>query len=117
VAADRLALFAASATDEFRPLYDFLTSMRFYSIVPVRLRELQEPDAGDFLKRDGSNAAAVLKRLQKEAQGNGQYDRVCRLLSRVVEGIKKVEYRAIGQKEHFSLNKTSDRRTLGPLTR
>lgn len=99
VAPDRLALFAASATDEFRPVYDFLTSMRFYSIVPVRLRELQEPDAGDFLKRDGSNAAAVLKRLQEEAQSNGQYDRVCRLLSRVVEGIKKVEYRAIGQKE------------------
>lgn len=99
VAPDRLALFAASATDEFRPVYDFLTSMRFYSIVPVRLRELQEPDAGDFLKRDGSNAAAVLKRLQEEAQGNGQYDRVCRLLSKVVDGIKKVEYRAIGQKE------------------
>src|SRR3990170_4657275 len=64
VAADRLALFAASATEEVRPVYDFLTSMRFYSIVPVRLRELQEPDTGDFLKRDGSNAAAVLKRLQ-----------------------------------------------------
>lgn len=99
VAPDRLALFAASATDEFRPVYDFLTSMRFYSIVPVRLRELQEPDAGDFLKRDGSNAAAVLKRLQEETQSDGQYDRVCRLLSRVVDGIKKVEYRALGQKE------------------
>lgn len=99
VAPDRLALFAASATDEFRPVYDFLTSMRFYSIVPIRLRELQEPDAGDFLKRDGSNAAAVLKRLQEETQGNGHYDRVCRLLSRVVDGIKKVEYRDLGQKE------------------
>jgi predicted ATPase len=99
VAPDRLALFAASATDEFRPVYDFLTSMRFYSIVPVRLRELQEPDAGDFLKRDGSNAAAVLKRLQEETQSDGQYDRVCRLLSRVVDGIKKVEYRPVGQKE------------------
>ena len=99
VAADRLALFAASATEEFRPVYDFLTSMRFYSIVPVRLRELQEPDAGDFLERDSSNSAAVLKRLQEEAQGNGQYDRVCRLLSKVVSGITKVEYKAIGQKE------------------
>ncbi len=99
VASDRLALFAASATDEFRPVYDFLTSMRFYSIVPVRLREFQEADAGDFLKRDGSNAAAVLKRLQEEAQVNGQYDRVCRLLSKVVNGIKKVEYKTIGQKE------------------
>lgn len=99
VAPDRLALFAASATDEFRPVYDFLTSMRFYSIVPVRLKELQEPDPGDFLKRDGSNAAAVLKRLQDEPYSDGQYGRLCRLLSKVVEGIEKVEYRAIGQKE------------------
>lgn len=99
MAPDRLALFAASATEEFRPVYDFLTSMRFYSIVPVRLRELQEPDPGEFLKRDGSNAAAVLKRLQDEASSNGQYNRLCRLLSKVVEGIEKVEYKAIGQKE------------------
>jgi len=96
---DRLALFAASATEEFRPVYDFLTSMRFYSIVPVKLRELQEPDSGEYLKRDGSNAASVLKRLREEYGGLTQYNRICRLLSRVVEGIKKVEDRAVGQKE------------------
>jgi predicted ATPase len=65
VSPDRLALFAASATEEFRPVYDFLTSMRFYSIDPQRLRELQEPDPGESLKRDGSNAAAVLKHLKE----------------------------------------------------
>jgi predicted ATPase len=98
VAKDRLALFAGSATDEFRPVYDFLTSMRFYSIAPNRLRELQEPDPGDHLKRDGSNAAAVLKRLQDEEKPD-TYERVCRMLSRVTEGVTGVEYRAIGQKE------------------
>jgi predicted ATPase len=96
---DRLALFAASATEEFRPVYDFLTSMRFYSIVPFRVRELQDPDPGDHLKRDGSNAAAVLKRLREEGQDADGYERVCRLLSRVVEGVRKVEYRTVGQKE------------------
>ncbi len=96
---DRLALFAASATEEFRPVYDFLTSMRFYSIVPLKIRELQEPDSGDYLKRDGSNAASVLKRLREEPQGAGRYQRICRLLSKIVEGIKKVEDRAVGQKE------------------
>lgn len=35
VAPDRLALFAASATPEFRPVYDFLAGMRSYSIVPA----------------------------------------------------------------------------------
>lgn len=99
LSSDRLALFAASAVDEFRPVYDFLTSMRFYSILPVKLRELQEPDSGDYLKRDGSNAASVLKRLREEPQGNERYNRICRLLSRVVEGISKVESRAMGQKE------------------
>lgn len=98
VAPDRLALFAASATDEFRPVYDFLTAMRFYSIVPSRLRELQDPDPGDFLKRDGSNAAAVLKRLKEESGGTDRYDRLCRLLSQVAEGVNRVEYRTVGQK-------------------
>ncbi|KPK45902.1 MAG: hypothetical protein AMK72_10390 [Planctomycetes bacterium SM23_25] len=96
---DRLALFAASATEEFRPVYDFLTSMRFYSVVPVRLRELQAPDPGLYLKRDASNAAAVLKRLAAQSDGSKDYQRLCRLLSRVVQGLQKVEYHAVGQKE------------------
>ena len=99
VSPDRLALFAASATEEFRPVYDFLTSMLMYSIVPGRLRELQEPDPGNFLKRDGSNAAAVLKRIRDENQNDERYDRLCSLLSKVVQGIVKVEYRSMGQRE------------------
>lgn len=101
VSTDRLALFAASATEEFRPVYDFLTSMRFYSIVPGRLRELQDPDPGDFLKSDGSNAAAVLKRLReiRDGESDSEYDRICRLLSRVVQGVETVEYQTVGQKE------------------
>ncbi len=98
VSEDRLALFAASATDEFRPVYDFLTTMRFYSIVPSRLRELQDPDPGDYLNRDGNNAAAVLKRLSK-VDGGKRYERVCRILSKVVPGVERVEYQAAGQKE------------------
>jgi len=98
VSRDRLALFAASATEEFRPVFDFLTSIRVYSISPQKLRELQEPDSGQFLKRDGSNAAAVLKRLQDESNG-GRYERVCRLLSQVAQGVERAEYHAVGQKE------------------
>lgn len=97
---DRLALSVVSATPEFRPVYDFLTSMRFYSIVPSKLKEPQDPDPGDFLKRDGSNAAAVLKRLQdREAKDGDEYERICRLLSKVAPGLQKAEYRAMGQKE------------------
>lgn len=94
---DRLALFIASATEEFRSVYDFLTGMRFYSIAPERVRELQDPDAGDHLKRDGSNAAAVLKRLKDDEPQT--HEKVCRLLAKVVQGVERVDYRAVGQKE------------------
>lgn len=98
VAPDRLALYAASATEEFRPVYDFLTAMRIYSINPQRLRELQEPDPGDFLQSDGSNAAAVLKRISDERRENG-YQRLCRLLGQVVAGIEGVEHYTLGKME------------------
>jgi predicted ATPase len=96
VEADRFALYAASATEEFRPVYDFLTSMRFYSIAPESLRDLQDPDPGEFLKRDGGNAAAVLKRLRDQPES---YDRVCRLLAQAVEGVESVEPHSVGTKE------------------
>jgi predicted ATPase len=97
VAADRLALFAASATVEFRPVYDFLAGMRFYSIVPSKLRELQTPDPGDLLKPDGSNAAAVLKRIQDG--DSDRYQRICSLLSTAVAGIQSARHRSVGQFE------------------
>lgn len=63
---DRLALFAASATEEFRPVYDILTSMRVYSIVPAELRELQVPGPELLLERTGSNAVSVLARIREK---------------------------------------------------
>ena len=97
VAPDRLALFAASATPEFRPIYDFLAGMRFYSIVPSELRKLQPSDAGNSLRPDGSNAAAVLKRIKDEMPE--RYDRISSLLSAAVEGIQSADHKAVGQFE------------------
>lgn len=101
VAPDRLALYAASATEEFRPVFDFLTAIRTYSIVPDRLREPQDPDLGEYLNHDGGNAAAVLKRLQDDpsTESRSRYDRVCRLLAQVAQGVESVEHRPVGQKE------------------
>ena len=97
ITGDRLALPVVSAIEEFRPIYDFLTSMRFYSIDPVQLRELQDSDPGDVLKRDGSNAAAVLKRISE--QSNERYERICGLLPKVAYGIEGVHYKSVGKKE------------------
>lgn len=94
---DRLALFAASATPEFRPIYDFLTGMRFYSIVPSELRKLQPPDAGDLLRQDGSNAAAVLKRIKAESPD--RHRRINDLLAAAVAGIETADHKSVGQWE------------------
>lgn len=103
VSSDRLGLYAASATEEFRPVYDFLTAMRFYSIIPKELRELQESDQGDYLSREGSNAAAILRRLKNDERLSWRYERLCNLLSKVVKGIEKVEYHPVGQKETIQI--------------
>jgi predicted ATPase len=93
LSSDRLALFAASALDEYRPIYDFLTSMRFYSIEPAQLRKLQPQDSGEVLKAEGGNAASVLHNLHQlsETTGDERYQRLCKLLARLVPGIRSVK--------------------------
>ena len=94
---DRLALTVLSAVEEFREIYDFLAGMRFYSLVPEHIRDLQDPDTGISLKRDGSNAAAVLREIQ--VRNAEDHERIARLLGKVVPGITGVEYDHIGSKE------------------
>ncbi|MFL6201819.1 MAG: AAA family ATPase [Thermoanaerobaculia bacterium] len=87
---DRLALLAASGTDEFRPIYDFLSSMRSYSIEPGNLGRWQELDSGEALWPDARNAAAVLESLQEK--GPDRYERVLQLLSLAVPGIRNIKF-------------------------
>jgi predicted ATPase len=96
---DRLALVSLSGVEEFRPVYDFLTAIRRYSIRPEQLRELQDLDPGEghSLNPDGSNSAAVLRRLRHEDRD--LYERLCLLLSVVVPGVESVEPKMLEQKE------------------
>jgi predicted ATPase len=50
-----------------------------------------------FLKRDGSNAAAVLRQLAHEDPAG--YERLHELLARVAPGITAINYRPVGKKE------------------
>jgi len=88
---DRLALALLSGVEEFRPVYDFLTDIRRYSVRPEWLHELQDidPAEGWTLNPDGSNAASVLRRLRNEDKE--VYERICRFLSAVVPGVEAVE--------------------------
>jgi len=93
---DRLYLVAAAGLPAFRPLYDALSHMGFYNFNPDVIRDLQAPDPGDVLKRDGSNLASVLSVLEKEREYS--HDRIIDLLSKVVPGIKGVEIKPVGKK-------------------
>ena len=94
---DRLALPVLSATEEYRPVYDYLSNMRFYSLTLDKIRGLQEADPGETLKRDGSNAAAVLREISK--RDPSAYEQLCQLLSKVVPGTSRADYVQIGQQE------------------
>jgi predicted ATPase len=96
-AGDRLYLVNASGLEEFRPLYDALTHMAFYNLNPDRIRDLQSPDAGEVLRRDGGNLASVLGRLERESPR--LKSRIEEYLSKVVPGIRGFGAKPVGPKE------------------
>lgn len=101
VESDRLALPLLATLPQFRPVYDFLARMRCYSFSPGKIKELQQPDEGDVLRRDGSNAASVLQALERlsEDGGSHQYQLICDLLSKLVKGVEGIRHKTIGPKE------------------
>ncbi|HPC62145.1 MAG TPA: AAA family ATPase [Verrucomicrobiota bacterium] len=94
---DRLFLVAASSVPEFRPLYDCLTRFGFYNLNPDEIRDLQPPDAGQVLLRDGRNLASVLNLIS--SQSPEAKAKVVELLSKVVPGVVDVSTRHVGKKE------------------
>jgi predicted ATPase len=96
-AGDRLYLVNASGLPEFRPLYEALSRMGFYSLNPDRIRDLQSPDAGELLIRDGGNLASVLAQLSAHSPDTKK--RIEEYLSRVVSGVNGVDAKSIGPKE------------------
>jgi predicted ATPase len=71
--------------------------MGFYSLNPDRIRDLQPPDQGELLQRDGANLAAVLGRLTTDAPDAKAL--VEQYLGRVVPGVVGVDPRVVGPKE------------------
>jgi len=94
---DRLYLVNASGLPQFRPVYDALLAMGFYNLNPEAMKELQSPDAGELLHRDGSNVASVVARLAKERPKT--FARIQGYLSTIVPGVRDVERVQLGPKE------------------
>jgi hypothetical protein len=96
-AIDRLYLVTAAGLPEFRPLYDALSHMGFYNLNPDEIRELQSPDTGEVLKRDGSNLSSVLSLMDRE--DTEARKQIIEFLSKVVPGIQDVNVKHLGKKE------------------
>jgi predicted ATPase len=94
---DRLYLVSASGLPAFRPIYEALSRMGFYSLNPERIRDLQSPDAGQLLARDGSNITSVLAQLEKH--NPNRKHRIEEYLSKVVPGVHGVGVKVVGPKE------------------
>lgn len=93
---DRLYLVNVSGLPEFRRIYENLSHMGFYNLNPERIRDLQSPDKGDLLLRDGSNIASVVKRLE---QCPDVKNRIEAFLSVVVPGVEGVNFKGVATKE------------------
>lgn len=94
---DRLYLVNAAGLPDFRRTYDAVLSMGFYNINPDAMKELQHPDAGELLHRDGGNIASVVARLRADSPGALQ--RIRSYLGMIVPGITEVSRIALGPRE------------------
>ncbi len=95
---DRLALVALSGLPTFRPAYDLLRRMGFYNLDPQVIRDLQAPDPGHVLARDGRNLASVVRELARGDGGRVLLE-VREHLAAVVSGIEDLEHKALGPRE------------------
>ena len=96
-APDRLFLVSASNVDEFRPIYDALTGMAFYSFSPDVMRYAQPPDPGDMLLPDGKNLASVIASLEKRNEAS--YMQIQKYLKNITPGVEGVERNTVGNLE------------------
>lgn len=94
---DRLYLVNVSGVPAFRPLYDALSTMGFYNLSPASIRDLQPPDPGDLLQRDGGNLPSVLASLKRNDPLLKA--RIEEYLAQVVPGITGVDSKVIGPRE------------------
>lgn len=100
---DRLALFAASATEEFRPVYDFLTSIRTYSIKPFFMAGNRGLGGGESLDPAGRNAAVIFREIQERDPVLSE--RISRIVARAIQGVRQIGTRVERQEVSLEFKK------------
>jgi len=94
---DRLYLVVASGLAEFREIYEAMSRMGFYNLNPNAIRDLQSPDAGLLLLRDGGNIASVVDSLR--ARDPAAMERIEEYLGQIIADIDGVDVKTLGPKE------------------
>ncbi len=94
---NRLNLVNASGLPQFRKVYDALAAMGFYNLNPEEMQEFQSPDAGELLRRDGSNIASVIGRLTEDRPE--LKERIREYLRAIVPDIVDFERVGLGHRE------------------
>jgi predicted ATPase len=90
-----LSLPVVGGEESFAPVLRTLAGMRVYSIEPVKLREMQEPDSGTSLKSDGSNATSVLREIER--QSGRDFARISDILATIVPNTRQVHVKKHGK--------------------
>ena len=91
-----LALPLVGGDSRFQAVSRFLSEMCVYRIEPVVLREMQDPDGGVRLRSDGSNAASVMREIQRGSPD--AWKRILELLETIVPGTVGVRPKKHGNK-------------------
>ncbi len=99
-----LALPLVGGDERFAPVFRILSAMRVYSIEPAKLRDMQDPDSGLALKRDGSNAASVLQELLRGENAASVKTEINRILETIVPATKTVMPKKQGNKLSMSFS-------------
>jgi len=94
VVSDRLYLVMASGVPPFGQVFEALSRIEVYNLNPKEIASMQQPDPGEILRRDGSNAASVLQRLDDPSR-----DLVNSHLKEIVSGIMGAETKTLGGQE------------------
>jgi len=91
-----LALPIAGGLKQFAPVLKVLSSMRVYSLEPGTIRELQDPDSGTTLRKDGSNITSVLQELERQKYPN--LKKLYEFLNKIAPGTTNVRSIKHGKK-------------------
>jgi predicted ATPase len=104
---ERLYLVTMTGHPDFRAVFDLLSGMGFYNLNPEVMRNLQQPDKGDLLARDGRNLASVLSRMKQEKDAQAK-ERIEDYMRVVVPGLVHVDHLGLGHMETLEFRQEVD---------